>query len=133
MSFSNAGEDMLVTWMFTTTAVTRPTAWFIALHTGDPGEAGTTNEVVVGTDADYVRQAVTFDDPVAGTGMCLSDLAASWTVAAGSAGYTVTHISIWSAATAGTCYTYGPLLPNRVLVASQAHSLNIGEVIAAID
>ena len=118
--------------MFTTTAVTRPTAWYVALHTDDPGETGA-NEVVVGTDADYVRKAITFDDPVTGTGMCLSDLAASWTVAAGSAGYTVTHISIWTAESAGTCLTSGPLLPNRALVASQVHSLNIGEVIAAIN
>jgi len=132
MSFSNAAEDLIVTWMFTTTAVTRPTAWFVSLHTDDPGETGA-NEVVVGTDADYVRQSITFDDPVAGSGMCLSDILAAWIVGTASAGYTVTHIGIWSADTAGTFYTGGRLLPNRVLVANQTHSLNIGEVIAAID
>ena len=132
MSFSNAAEDLIATFMFTATAVTRPTAWFVSLHTDDPGETGA-NEVVVGTDAGYVRKAITFDDPVAGTGMCLSDLATSWTVAAGSAGYTVTHIGIWSAATAGTFYMAGPLLPNRPLVATQVHSLNIGEVITAVN
>lgn len=133
MSFTNAGEDLLVSWMFTAIALTRPTAWFVALHTGDPGETGAANEVVIGTDANYIRKAITFDPPVVGTGMCLSNLAASWTVAVGSAGYTVTHISIWSASTAGICFTSGPLLPNRSLVASQVHSLNIGEVIAAVN
>ena len=132
MSFSNSAEDLLVTWMFTTTAVTRPTTWFVSLHTADPGETGA-NEVVVGTDADYVRKAITFDDPVAGTGMCLSNAAASWTVAAASAGYTVTHIAIWTLVSAGTFLISGPLLPNRVLIGSQTHSLNIGEVIAAIN
>lgn len=129
---TNFGEDLLVTWMFTTSAATRPTAWFVALHTGDPGETGADDEVVVGTDADYVRKAITFDDPVSGSGQCLSDAAVSWTVDTGSAGYTVTHASIWDAETAGNCLMKGQLPVARTLVADGVLTFAIGEVIAAM-
>jgi hypothetical protein len=132
MSFSNDGEDLLVTWAFTTSSATRPTAWYVGLHTADPGETGA-NEVVVGTDADYIRKSITFADPVAASGQCVSDSAVSWTVATGSGGYTVTHASIWTAATAGTCIIAGELPVARVLVADGVLTFNIGEVIAALD
>jgi hypothetical protein len=131
MSFTNFGEDLLLKWAFTDSAVTRPTTWFVALHEGDPGETGVDNEVVVGTDADYVRKAVTFADPV--DGQALSDSAVSWTVEAGSAGYTVTHGSIWDAATDGNCLIKGQLPVARALVAGGILTFNVGEVIAALD
>jgi hypothetical protein len=130
---TNYGEDLLVTWMFTTSAATRPTAWFVALHTGDPGETGASSEVTVGTDADYVRKAITFADPVASSGQILSDAQVSWTVAAGSSGYTVTHASIWDAVTGGNCLMKGQLPVQRVLAANGVLTFAVGEVVAAMD
>lgn len=130
---TNHGEDLLCTWLFTTTAATRPTAWYVALHTGDPGEVGSANEVVVGTDADYVRKSVTFADPVASSGQVLSNASVSWTVNSGSAGYTVTHASIWDASTAGNCLMKGQLPVSRTLAASGVLTFAIGEIIAAMD
>jgi hypothetical protein len=130
---TNFAEDLLTKWLFTTTAATRPTAWFVALHTADPTETGAVGEVEVSTDADYVRKSITFDDPVSGSGQVLSDSAVSWTVAAGSAGYTVTHASIWDASTAGNCLMKGALPISRVLAASGVLTFAIGEVIAAMD
>ena len=57
MSFSNTYETNVLTWTFTTTAVTRPTSWTIALYTVAPGEAGGGTEVTGGS---YARTAVTF-------------------------------------------------------------------------
>ena len=131
---TNTAEDMLVTWMFTdATAPTRPTAWYAALHTADPGEAGTASEVLVGTDADYVRKSVTFADPVTDSGQVLSEGAVSWTVDVGSAGYSVTHISIWTASTSGTCLLKGALPVPRALSAGQTLTFSIGDLIAALD
>ena len=131
---TNAAEDMLVTWMFTDAAApTRPTAWYAALHTADPGEAGTASEVVVGTDADYVRKSVTFADPVASSGQVLSEGAVTWTVDTASAGYTVTHLSIWTASTSGTCLMKGALPVPRALTANQVLTFSIGDLIAALD
>ena len=128
---SDYGENLLVTWMFTTTAATRPTAWYVALHIGDPGEDGTGDEVTTSLDSDYVRKAITFDDPSGG--QSLSDSQVAWTVNSGSAGYTVTHASIWDASTAGNCLIKGALLVSRTLAADGVLTFEIGEVIAAMD
>ena len=131
---TNHGEDLLVTWMFTdATAPTRPTAWHVALHTDDPGEDGDANEVLVADDADYTRKSVTFADPVAGSGMCLSEVQVSHTPASGAAGYTVTHASIWDAPTAGNCLMKGALPIPRAISNAAPLTFEIGEIIAAMD
>ena len=132
-NFTEYGKDLLATWAFDTAAVTRPAAWFVALHTADPGVTGATAEVLVATDADYVRKSITFAAPVAGTGQCLSDSAVSWTVNGASAGYTVLWATIWDAAVAGNCIIKGQLPVQRVLVAGGVLTFNIGEVIGAIE
>jgi hypothetical protein len=128
---TNYGENLLTTWMFTTTAATRPTAWYVALHTADPTEVGNVGEVTVGTDANYARKAVTFANP--SNGQSLSAAQVAWTVAAGSAGYTVTHASIWDALTGGNCLMKGQLPVQRVQAANDVLVFAIGEVIAAMD
>lgn len=134
MSLTNTAEDMLVTWMFTDgTLPTRPTAWYAALHTSDPGDTPASTEVTTGIDADYVRKSITFADPVTNSGQVLSEAATTWTVESGSSGYTVTHVSIWSASTAGTCYISGALPVARTLAASQVLTFSIGDIIAAIN
>jgi len=67
MSFTTYGENLLINWAFNVDSVTRPTAWFVAIHTADPTETGATAEMVVGTDADYVRQAVTMGTSSSGS------------------------------------------------------------------
>lgn len=67
---------------------------FIQLHTGDPGAAGTTAVSSVTT-----RPAATYAAAAAGSKALSS--ASSWTSWAGSA-ETITHISFWTASTAGT-------------------------------
>ena len=131
---TNHGEDMLVTWMFTdATAPTRPTAWYVALHTEDPTETGAVGEVLVANDADYTRKTVTFADPVAGSGMCLSEVQVSHTPASGATAYTVTHASIWDAATAGNCLMKGALPIPRTISNAAPLTFEIGEIIAAMD
>ena len=131
--FTNHGEDLIVTWLFTTSTATRPTAWYVALHTADPTETGTIGEVLVANDADYTRKTVTFDDPVAGSGMCLSDVQVSHTPASGASPYTVTHASIWDASTAGNCLMYGELPIPRTISNAAPLTFEIGEIIAAAD
>ncbi|MGE4338837.1 MAG: hypothetical protein AB7E55_23090, partial [Pigmentiphaga sp.] len=64
-------RNLLLDWLLTAGAATRPTTWFISLHVGDPGTTGA-NEVLVATDADYIRKAVVFgaaaDGQAANTG-----------------------------------------------------------------
>ncbi|MFJ4925294.1 hypothetical protein [Streptomyces sp. NPDC088736] len=81
---------------------------FVQLHTGDPGAAGTSN-VSVGSTA---RNTFTFAASSSGSGLALSSGPAAWTN--GGTSETITHISVWTASSAGT------LLFTVALTASKA-------------
>ena len=132
MSFTNHGEELALTWMFTTSSATRPTAWYLSLHDGAAGETGA-NEVDTGTDADYVRKAITFADPVAGSGQVLSDIQASWAAAAGASNYTIVDVCIWDALSSGNCLMTGTLVVPFDQVAAGVFTLAAGKVVAALD
>lgn len=130
-ALTNHGENLGLNFLFNTETVTRPTAWYVALHTEDPTEAGNVGEVVTGTDADYVRKSITFG--AESGGQVLSTNQVSWTVNSASAGYTVTHISICDAASAGNVIAKGALLASRTLAANDVLTFNVGEIVASLD
>ena len=101
LNFANATLNVLRNTSFT--GIATP---FIQLHTADPGASGTT-AVSVGS---ATRNAITWNAASAGS-MTLSTLAA-WTN--GGTSETITHVSIWSASSAGTFYW------SMALTASQA-------------
>lgn len=132
MSLTNYGENLVANYAFNTESVTRPTAWYVGLHTEDPTEAGDTGEVTTGEDADYVRKAVTFG--AASSGQVASTGAISWTVNSGSAGYTVTHVVFYDALTSGNAIAYGALASgSRTLSASDVLTFNTGELVVTVD
>ena len=130
-ALSNYGENTVLSWLFTDAALTRPTALYVALHTADPTETGAEDQVTTSNDADYARKVITMAAPVDGTSLCSS--AVSWTINSGSSGFTVTHVSIWDALSAGNCLVKGSLLVPRVMVANGVLTFNIGDIIATID
>lgn len=69
-------------------------ATYVQLHTGDPGAAGTANVSAGST----TRPAVTQATPSAGA-MSISGTNPAWTN--GGTSETLTHVSVWDAATAG--------------------------------
>lgn len=74
--------------------ITTSAAW-VKLHTGDPGSAGTS-----AASAETTRKAVTWASASAGS-IAANGTLPSWTSwSAGSE--TISHISFWSASTAGT-------------------------------
>ncbi len=78
---------------------------FVKLHTGDPGAAGTAN-----ASAETDRQSVSFGSPSSGS---MTATAVQWTAwDAGSE--TISHVSLWTASTAGT------FLQSAALSASKA-------------
>jgi hypothetical protein len=86
-------NDLLNTLRNVTTNVAIATP-FVQLHTGDPGAAGTANISVGST----TRNAITWNAPASGL-MTLLSLGA-WTN--GGTSETITHVSLWTASTAGT-------------------------------
>lgn len=129
MPISTYAGNLVLDWLLSVDAATRPTAWYLSLHTADPGLTGA-NEVVVGTDADYVRKAMTF--AAAATLAKASNASATWTADAAATTYVVTHIGIWDAATAGNFLASGQLAVPETVVASGTLNLASGRAIAAI-
>jgi len=99
-------------------ALANGTAWnpfssgdpYVSLHTGDPGTTGA-NEVSGGT---YVRQQVPFN--AASGGQVKNTSAINWTLMPTA---TVTHIGLWTAATAGT-FVVGAVLTTGINVIAGA-------------
>lgn len=96
---TDVGENAVLDEVYNAGAGTFPTADpFVALHSGDPGENGTTNELAGGS---YARQQVAFDAAAAGT--LANTGAITWSVPAGD----VAAWSIWTLVTGGSCYQTG--------------------------
>lgn len=122
-------RNLLLAWGFTTGSATRPTTWYLSLHTADPGLTGT-SEVTIGTDSDYVRKAVTFAAPSGG--QAANTGAITWTANAGATTYTVTHIGVWDALTTGNYLGGGELAVPETVVAGASLPLAIGRAIQAL-
>lgn len=108
MSFSNTYETIVLQWTFTNGAVTRPTAWYVALFTAAPGEAGGGTEL---SGNGYARQSVTFsvtNDTATNTA------AIEFPVATANWG-TITHIAVTDALTGGNQIAYAALTTAKAI------------------
>jgi len=108
MSASNYGELSVLDNLFTGL-----TEVFIALHTANPGETGATAEVSGGA---YARVSVPTDTSgfdaaatVSGLGTKKNAAIIQFVDPVGANWGTITHFSIWDAATSGNCLVYGAL------------------------
>ena len=128
MALSAYSRDMLLDYLLNTESVTRPTSWYVSLHTGDPGTTGA-NEVAA-QDDDYVRQAV--DMGAASSGTSVSEDSQTWTAASDATTYTVTHIGIWDSASGGEFLFGGALPVPETVVASGSLVLAAGRCIARL-
>jgi len=95
MSLTLAGRNIALPTLL-------PGTLYIALHTGNPGDAGSANQLA---DGSYTRQPTAFAVNTS-TGTAASSSALNFTL---SATATLTHISIWTAASGGTCVSSQPL------------------------
>ena len=94
---TDAGEDNVLDAIYNAETTGFPAGDpYIALHTGDPGENGTTNEVVGGS---YARQQAPFSASSGGTVTNTGTI--DWL---NMPAVTVVAWSAWSAVSGGTCY-----------------------------
>lgn len=126
-AFTDYSEAEIMKYLFTTeTMGTRPTTWFVALHTADPGEVGTTAEV---SGSSYARQSATFTR----TNNQVANTAAITFPAATTTGYTVTHVSVWTASTSGTCLIKGPLASSKVIAVGESANFAASELLLNVN
>jgi hypothetical protein len=105
-----------VTW-------TEPAGFFVKLHLGDPGAAGTANAA-----AHTTRQAVTFS---ASSGGAITNSAAV-TFTPMAANETISHVSFWDASSAGTFLGSDDLAVSRAVLIGDTFEIAIGDLDLAI-
>jgi hypothetical protein len=109
MALTQLARDQLLQYGFTTASLTRPTAWFGALHSGFPGDLGSTiNNELSGNN--YARQAL-----VSGNALTLSSHqitnagSVTWNNSSSVAWSAATWWSITDAVSAGNAWAVGEL------------------------
>lgn len=101
-------------------AWTQPAAFYIKLHTADPGAAGATAAF-----GDTTRKLATFS-AAASDGTITTSADINWTNV--SAAGTVSHVSFWDAATAGNFLGSDDLAVARVLAIGDNFTILAGDV-----
>jgi hypothetical protein len=122
MSFSNTFETHVLNYTFTTTSVTRPTAWYLALFTSNPGEDASGTEVSTSGTA-YARQSATFT--VSGN-TASNSAAIEFPTATASYG-TVTHVGVFDASTGGNLIAYSALSTSKAVGSGDVFRVPTGD------
>ena len=130
---TNYAEGQFMDWSFLGEAMpTAPDPVYVALHTGDPTNAGDQDEVTAG---DYDRQAVPATDwSKSGSGPTTvsNDEEVSFDVATSSWG-TITHFSIWDSETGGNALWSAAVTESKEITEDDEARFPIGSLTAEIN
>lgn len=126
MSLSDTFETRTLQWLFTTDAVTRPSAWYIGLFTSNPGETGAGTEVSGGS---YAREAATFT--VSGN-LATTASVVEFPTATASWG-TITHGAVFDAASGGNMIAYGALTTAKAIDTGDILRIPAGDFDVTLD
>ena len=128
MSFSNKAETLVLNWLLTASSATRPTAWYLALYTAAPGEAGGGTEVTtVGTA--YARQSAAFTV----SGNTASNTSAIEFPTATATYGTVSHVGVFDAVTGGNLIAYAALTTSKVIDTGDVLRVPAGDLDITLD
>ncbi len=123
-SFAVGERNKMLDALVGRTTYTASAAFYVKLHLGDPGAAGTSNPATEAT-----RQLGTFG--AAASACAISNTAAlTWTGV--STTETYTHVSFWSASTGGTFLGSDDLNAPAAVTAGDAFTLPIGDLDLAL-
>jgi len=136
MAISDYKEKKLLDHSNNVAVWTAPTTQYLALFKTDPGETGAGTEVSATVDdTAYARQAITFAAATLGTGIALTSAAQTFAAVvygSGAAAYTVTHVAVYDALTAGNLLDYGVLGASISRVVGKTLVFDIAAVTSAI-
>jgi len=119
---SNYTENLALEYLLTTETVTRPTSWYIGLHTADVTDAGTGTEV---SGNAYARKAVAFtvtDDTGSNSGTVTFD------AASGGNWGTITHIGVWDALSGGNVLFHGAVTTPKTIEDGDTFQISAGNL-----
>lgn len=131
MAFSQYLADKILIWIKGTTFPTALTNVYISLHSGDPGTAGTANNVQTTITGSANRTAVATTSfstvgAAVGGGFQITNSASVQITTNASAGATVTYFGVWDAITAGNFLASGALTTSVDVVAGDTVQFNAG-------
>lgn len=127
--FTNFSEDLVLDWLLTNASATRPTAWYVALYTVAPGEAGGGTEVSGGS---YARTAVTFT--VSGTAPTTASNSGAVEFPTATASWgTVVAAGIYDASTSGNLLAFANLTTSKTVDSGDVLRFNTGEIDVTLD
>lgn len=119
---SNYTENLALVWLLTSDSATRPSAWYLALFTSDPTDAGSGTEV---SGTNYTRKAITFSvstDTASNSATVTFD-------AAGSGGWgTVTHVGVYDASSAGNLLFHGAVTTSKTIDEGDTFQVSSGNL-----
>jgi len=121
---SDYAEKLLLDWLLTNGAVTRPTAWHVALYVDATDDAGGGTEVV---GNGYSRQAVGFDAAATPGGTTQNSGGISFTASGGNWG-TITHMAFFDASTGGNSLWHGALTTARIMNDGDTLTFSAGNI-----
>lgn len=123
-ALSDYAEKLLLDYSMTTGSVTRPTAWYVALYTSAPTDAGGGTEVSSGG---YARKPVTFAAATSGAGTTSNTGDVSWT-ASGAAFGTVVAIGIFDALSSGNLLWHGNMTASKTIADGDTLEFSAGNI-----
>jgi len=98
---------------------TVPTSFWVKLHLGDPGAAGSAN-----TASNTTRQLASFSSAAAGAITTVVDV--TWTSVSATESYS--HVSFWDASSGGTLLATDNLEVTRGLTAGDNFTIAVGDI-----
>ena len=126
---TNYGEDLVLDWLFTTGAATRPTSWYVSLYTVAPTESTGGTEVSGGS---YARVSTSFT--VSGTAPTTASntAAVEFAEATGTWG-TVVAAGIMDALSGGNLIAYATLTTAKAIDTGDVLRFNAGALDITLD
>lgn len=127
--FTDYSEDLVLDWLLTAGAATRPTAWYVALYTVAPTDTGGGTEVSGGS---YARQTVAFS--VSGTSPATATNSADIEFPEATANWgTVVAAGVFDASTGGNLLAYSNLTTSKAVSTGDVLRFNIGALDITLD
>ena len=123
-ALSDHAEALLLDWLMTNGAATRPTAWYVGLYTAAPSDSGGGTEV---SGNGYAREAVTFAAATSPGGTTSNSGAVSFTASGGNWG-SITHIGIHDALSGGNLLWHGSMTASKTVADGDTLEFSIGNI-----
>lgn len=121
-------ENKLLDHALATTAFTKPTNVYVGLHTGSPNDDNSgANEVSGGS---YARKVASFG--AASAGSASTDATITFDAATANWG-TISHISIWDAATTGNLLFHGAVTTSKTIETGDTFQISSGNLTISLD